>query len=265
MQQARRCRVFCVVLQRAVAGRPHDPVHAARLRFRLGQQFINIGLAVGHADEPRARHFGGELLAAPQHVDPALAFLLFDGKLFASRLAFRSRQGRLVRSGPNARGDRAQGNAVRGEGVQRMQERAASLAAVHRTGPDDLLLRPREIQLRRVLRQNHHRLLGHATPRGVDVRLQNVLETKPLVLEQTIRRRHLGIPAACRGDARRGLPRQLREHDGQPFVQAFIGKVCGLPWASFPTVIAVSRLTSIAMQRSRSLSRRRADSLPRSG
>ena len=153
MQQARRCRVFCVVLQRAVAGRPHDPVHAARLRFRLGQQFINIGLAVGHADEPRARHFGGELLAAPQHVDPALAFLLFDGKLFASRLAFRRRQGRLVRSGPNARGDRAQGNAVRGEGVQRMQERAASLAAVHRTGPDDLLLRPREIQLRRVLRK----------------------------------------------------------------------------------------------------------------
>ena len=115
-----------------------------------------------------------------------------------------------------------------------MQERAASLAAVHRAGPDDLLLRPREIQLRRVLRQNHHRLFGHATPRSVNVRLQNVLETKPLVLEQTIRRRHLGIPAACRGNARRGLPRQLREHDGQPFVQSLIGKVCGLHFLTRP-------------------------------
>ena len=151
MQPARRCRVFRVVLQHAVAGRPHNPVHAARLRFRLGEEFVDIGLAVGHADEPRARRFRGEPLASPQHVDPALAFLLFDGKFLASRLPFRRRQGRLVGAGPNTRGDRAQGNAGRGEGVQRVQERAASLAAVHRTGPNDLLLRPREIQLRRVL------------------------------------------------------------------------------------------------------------------
>ena len=122
MQQARRGRVFFVVLQRAIAGGPHDPLHAARFRLCLSQVLINIGFAVGHADQLRARHFAGKLLATPQHVDPTLAFLLFDRQRLASSMTLRGRQGRLIRSGPNVRGDCAQGNAIRREGVQRMQE-----------------------------------------------------------------------------------------------------------------------------------------------
>ena len=84
------------------------------------------------------------------------------------------------------------------------------------------------------LAQDHHRLFRHATPRRVDVRLENVLKRKPLVLEQAIRRRRLGAPAACRRDARGRLPCQLREHDGQPFVQTLVGKVCGLHFLTRP-------------------------------
>ena len=156
------------------------------------------------------------------------------GSFLRRALAFRSRQGRLVRSGPNVHGDRAQGNAVRREGVQWMQESAASLAAVHRAGPDDLLLRPREIQLRRVLRKITTGCSATRRRAASMCGWKTSSKPKPLVLEQTIRRRHLGIPAACRGDARRGLPRQLREHDGQPFVQSLVGKVCGLHFLTRP-------------------------------
>src|SRR5205085_11234669 len=131
-----------------------------------------------------------------QGVNPALAFLLFNGRVFSPRRPLRSRRWGAVVAGPHRGLHSSQRGAIRRKGVQWMQERATSNPLVQRSGADHLLVRPGEIDFRGVLYQNGHRLIGHASERGLDVGLQDVVEIHLVVVEKTIRGYRLAVASA---------------------------------------------------------------------
>ena len=77
--------------------------------------------------------------------------------------------------------------------------------------PSDLLLRPGQIDFGRVRDQDDDRLAGDPSPRGLVMRLEDVVEADLVVVEEAIGGRHLGPAAAGGRDAGRGPRRQLRQ------------------------------------------------------
>src|SRR5262249_6256177 len=76
-----------------------------------------------------------------------------------------------------------------------------------------------------------------------DVRLEDVVELDPLVVEEAVRSRQFVISAASRGDAGRGMFPQLCEEVTEPLVQALIVQIDGLhllnhPWSQHNSLLS---------------------------
>jgi hypothetical protein len=97
-----------------------------------------------------------------------------------------------------------------------------------------LRLWPREINFRRILRQNDDRLLGDSSSRRFLMRLQNVLKRGFAVVEQAIRGLHLSPSAAGRGKAGGRMCRELREHFPQAVVQSIVLEIRRLHFINNP-------------------------------
>ena len=108
-----------------------------------------------------------------------------------------------------------------------MKKHPPPRAGVQRAGPPDLALRPRQVQLRGVLRQDDGLLPRHPPARRLRVRRQDAVERGVCVVEQTVRGGHLRVPAAGRRDARRRTVPQRREHLPQPVVQPPVLQIDG--------------------------------------
>ena len=87
--------------------------------------------------------------------------------------------------------------------MQQMQQRAAAVSVVKRTGPVHLLLRSSQVQLGRVLDKQRDGLPGHTPVSRLDVRSENILELDLRVIEEAISRRHFGTVIASGRDAGR--------------------------------------------------------------
>ena len=219
--------------QRAVLTRAHNPLHALRFRRRLDQQFVNVRFAVRQTDELRGGRKAAFLARLPERVHPTTALFLFDGN--RGTLGTRQRWAvRLFRAGPRLCPDGSQRRAVRREGVQHMQQRAAPRIAVQQPGAGHLLFRPGHVDFRGVLGQQHHRLCGQPRPRRIDVRLQDVVEGRTFVGNQAVGSLRLGTPATRRRNACRRTRPQLGEHNPQAFVQPFVVEVRGFHFIHDP-------------------------------
>ena len=81
-----------------------------------------------------------------------------------------------------------------------------------------------EIQLGRVLHDQHDRLLAQATLRGLPMRLQNLFGRDRGNVEKPVRRDRLAPPLAKGIDARLRIGRQRLQNLAAPLVQPFIGQ-----------------------------------------
>ena len=100
--------------------------------------------------------------------------------------------------------------------------------AVQRTGSRHLLFRSSHVDFGCVLRQHNNRLCGYPLPRGIHVRLQNIVEGRILILAKSVGGNHLGASAASRWNARGRPCRQLRQH----LDRGVCSNVCHPAWRS---------------------------------
>ncbi len=122
----------------------------------------------------------------------------------------------------------SQRRTVRREGMQRMEKRAPPGFSIERTRAEHLLCRPRQIDLRGVLGEHDNPLCSDALPRGIAMRLQDVGESRLLVLEEAIGRHHFSSPATSGRNARGRMLRQRRQHSLEADIQPLVIQIGGL-------------------------------------
>lgn len=118
--------------------------------------------------------------------------------------------------------------------MQQMQQRAATRIAIQRTCAGNLLLRPRYVDFRRVLHEQHDRLRSDALPCGIDVRLENLFETRFRVREQPVGTVHLGASATRGRNAGCRSRRQFVKHLRKAIVQTSVVEVSSLHFVHYP-------------------------------
>lgn len=82
-----------------------------------------------------------------------------------------------------------------------------------------------EVELRRVLHHEHHRMLGHPPRRLTPMRLQNPLRRHRLGLKQAIRRQRVSPTPTRPVDTRLRVRRQSLQHGHAPPIQSLVSQI----------------------------------------
>src|SRR6218665_271232 len=165
---------------------------------------------IGRAGSRQAGRLLGDALVA---FDPARALQ----HLIARSLPL------LGRTRPHPRIDHAQRFAIGRDRVGRMQVHPALRVVAQPAQPGNALAV--EVQLRRVLQAQHHRVLGHALGAGLPVRLEDVLPVNVLVRKEAVGTAGVAPAPAGSRDAGCGLPAEGLGQFHLPPVQALVAQV----------------------------------------
>jgi hypothetical protein len=172
----------------AVVLRPHQQLHpgAFARSQRRGEQLVDVAFAIGHIDQRGIRTLVGELLAGVVTLKPLLTFLVRDAQPVALR-------GGAAEAAFGARHDlrvaHPQRLSLRCDRQGRVQQQPDGLVAIVADRPQALGLGMRGVvQIGRVLRAQHHRLVAHALPRRLGVGGEDVLGLDRVVVEEAIGR-----------------------------------------------------------------------------
>lgn len=188
-----------VAVQTATAGRADQPVRRRSEHIGALHQLRDIRFSIGHVHQPCARQRRSDFDYPLVAFDPARA--LFDAAPIALRIL------RLACSHPGIQ--YAQPHVIRTDRIRRVQVHAAPDFGVQRTQATDLLTV--EVQFRRFLDAQHHRMLAHSLLCALPVRPQNAAPLERRVLHETVGSHRLRPPVARMRNARRRLLGQSRQ------------------------------------------------------
>jgi hypothetical protein len=241
---------FCQV---AILARADDPLGLlARLPGSFQKELIHVGFAIRDHHHGRLRDLLRDLAANPIHFQPTVALLLFDRAcslpfLFGRRIEEFGllRGSKLFRiSRPDIRVDHSQRYSLRRDGQQGVNVQSPTGFVVQWAGTHHPFLGTREIQLRRVLNQQHHVMLRDALQRGLAMRGQNVFRIHASVPKEAVG------PVCCRPtttsgrNAGRGSLAQGIHHDPKTRGHPSVTKTRRLQFLFYPCLHGVTPLTN---------------------
>ena len=195
------------------------PRRAGLLRFQ--EAFVDVGFAVGDADDLGLRQLLGQRAGQPIALQPTEAFFFLNRFV----LALLSLAKGFVVAGPKVHPHDAQAQSLRRKRHMHVVQKTPAALIVQ--GPSTLhrAYLPRVLQLRGVLRHQDDRMGFHPLDRRLTVRRKHLALVNLLVLEKLVGGMGFRPTVAGSVDARLRIGGQPLQNPSAPPIQTFVSQI----------------------------------------